>query len=73
MLLDILGVRPMDDDLGRFDESEANDLALHVRQCGRRFRALDSKMNTAIRLILVLCALYALNNVTEIRHMIGLQ
>lgn len=71
MLLDILGIRTADDpDLGRFDENEVNDLPLHVRQCGRRFRALDKKLNTAIRLILVLCFLYAINNIAIIKSMV---
>lgn len=71
-LLDIIGVTAPTADPVTFDENEVKDLALHVRQCGRRYRALDAKLNIAIRLILVLCGLYAINNLSEIRHLFGL-
>lgn len=57
----IIGSKPdLDED---FDKSEQTDLALHVRQCTRRYRDLDQKINLAIRLILILCLMYLLNNV----------
>lgn len=55
------------DDEGEFDQNEAGDLAFHVRQCTRRYRDLDGKLNLAIRLILVLCLMYLLNNVASIK------
>lgn len=72
MLLDILGVGKPDADLGAFDADEADDLPLHVRQCGRRYRALDAKLNTAIRLILLLCILYAVNNLPAVKTLLGM-
>lgn len=57
---DLFG-RVKDDDSGGFDESESADLGLHVRQCARRYRALDRKLDIVIRLILVLLCLYVLN------------
>lgn len=72
MLLDILGIKATDADLGAFDTDEASDLPLHVRQCGRRYRALDAKLNTAIRLILLLCGLYAVNNLAIVKTLFGL-
>jgi hypothetical protein len=59
-LSDLFG-RANDDDVGGFDENEAGDLALHVRQCTRRYRALDRKLDLVIRLIIVLLCLYILN------------
>lgn len=48
----IFGSR-QDDDVGGFDANEAKDLELHVRQCGRRFRALDRKLDVVIRLLII--------------------
>lgn len=42
-----------DEDVGGFDANEAKDLELHVRQCGRRFRALDRKLDVVIRLLII--------------------
>lgn len=42
-----------EDDMGGFDVNEAKDLELHVRQCGRRFRALDRKLDVVIRLLVI--------------------
>lgn len=58
------------DDEGEFDQNEASDLALHVRQCTRRYRDLDGKLNLAIRLILCLCLMYLLNNVAAIKTLL---
>lgn len=58
------------DDEGEFDQSETADLALHVRQCTRRYRDLDGKLNLAIRLILCLCLMYLLNNVAAIKALL---
>lgn len=58
------------DDEGEFDKSEAGDLALHVRQCTRRYRDLDGKLNLAIRLIMVLCLMYLLNNVAAVKALL---
>ncbi len=48
------------------DENEAKDLGLHVRQCERRFRALSSKLN----IVLLVLLLYALGAPEGIRAMI---
>ena len=53
-----------------FDKNEAGDLAFHVRQCTRRYREMDTKLNLAIRLILVLCLLYMINNAAAVKAML---
>lgn len=52
-LSDLLFGRAESDDLGGFDANEGKDLELHVRQCGRRFRALDRKLDVVIRLLVI--------------------
>lgn len=52
-----------DDDIGGFDQNEADDLKLHVRQCARRYRALDKKLTLAIRLMLIIVALHLLTSI----------
>ena len=43
--LDIIAQGKDRDPLDAFDEDEGTDLALHVRQCGRRYKALKSDMS----------------------------
>jgi hypothetical protein len=64
--------RAKDEDIGGFDENEAGDLALHVRQCTRRYRALDRKLDLVIRLMIVLLCLYVLNVPAGVRMMLTL-
>lgn len=42
-----------DDPGDEFDENESKDLGMHVRQCGRRYRALDRKLNFLIKLVAI--------------------
>lgn len=70
-LSDILSRRE-NDSLGEFDENEAKDIALHVRQCGRRYKAMNDKLDTLTKLILFLCLMYALSNVAAMKALIGL-
>jgi hypothetical protein len=70
-LSDLFG-RAKDEDVGGFDENEAGDLALHVRQCTRRYRALDRKLDLVIRLIIVLLGLYVLNVPGGVKMMLAL-
>jgi hypothetical protein len=49
------------DPLAQFDTNEATDLALHVRQCARRYGALSSKISIAIVLIAALLIIQALD------------
>ena len=46
------------------DENEAKDLGLHVRQCERRYRALNSKLNLVILILLM----FALGAPEQIKH-----
>jgi hypothetical protein len=41
------------DPLAQFDEREATDLGLHVRQCARRYGALSFKITIIIVLLIV--------------------
>lgn len=52
-ITDLLFGRAETEDIGSFDANEGKDLELHVRQCGRRFRALDRKLDVVIRLLVV--------------------
>lgn len=69
-LLDSLFRRESEDPLAAFDENEASDLSLHVRQCGRRYAALNSKLDYVTKLIFALCILYALSNYPTIKALV---
>lgn len=71
-LIDAIFGRENADPLGAFDEKEAEDLSLHIRQCGRRYRALNAKLDLVTRLVLLLCGLYVLNNIASVRTLLGL-
>jgi hypothetical protein len=64
--------RSSNDPLAEFDENEATDLSLHIRQCGRRYKAQNNKLDMITGLILVLCMLYALSNIATIKAGLGL-
>lgn len=56
-LSEIFG-RAKEDELSGFDQNEGDDLQLHVRQCARRYLALDRKLVLVVRMMMVLIALY---------------
>ena len=69
--LDVFLGRRLEDPEDEFDEQEATDLPLHIRQCGRRYRSLDAKLNLVVRLMLLLCGLYVFNNLTTMKTLLG--
>ena len=58
LLEGLFGVAPP---LDQYDEQEAEDLALHVRQCTRRYAALSRQQTLTIRLVMLVVALLILN------------
>lgn len=58
---DVFGTKESED-AGGFDENESEDLSLHVRQCGRRYRALDRKLTMTLRLVMLLVAINLLTS-----------
>jgi hypothetical protein len=49
------------DPLSMFDEDEGTDLALHVRQCNRRYKAMSSKQTVTLVLVTALFIVQALD------------
>jgi hypothetical protein len=53
--LDVLTKGKEGDPLDAFDEDEGTDLQLHVRQCGRRYKALKADMSVLKKMGLFCC------------------
>lgn len=55
------------DELSQFDENEAEDLKLHVRQCARRYGALTGRLDMLIRLVIVVLVVLVLSNTLDLK------
>lgn len=65
-LLDLVFKRSKDDPLAAFDENEADDLALHVRQCARRYASIVDKISTSNALLWILIIVLILTRVIDV-------
>ena len=65
LLNGLFGVEPA---LDAYDKEEVNDLALHVRQCTRRYSALSRQQTLTIRLVMLVIGLLLLNGTLSLRQ-----